>query len=67
VDKPRAGEGDAEVRYLEDAELEALLRATLNTPIERTDHTLYLTAAMTGMRPGAWRAPAHASGMDGPP
>ncbi len=52
VDKPRPGDGDAEVRYLEAAELEALLRATPDTPVGLTDHALYLTAAMTGLRQG---------------
>jgi integrase len=39
--------GDKRIRFLDDAELEALLRST-----EDHERTLYLTAAMTGMRQG---------------
>ena len=47
VDKPRV-EPSPDIRFLDQEELEALLRATENP----TDRTLFLTAALTGMRQG---------------
>jgi integrase len=47
VDKPRV-EPSADIRFLDQEELEAVLRATDNP----TDHALLLTAALTGMRQG---------------
>ena len=47
VDKPHV-EPSADIRFLDHEELEALLRATG----DRTDRTLFLAAAVTGMRQG---------------
>jgi integrase len=52
VDLPDAPEEDADIRFLDRAELEALVRATPDTPLGTTDRVLYLTAAMTGLRQG---------------
>jgi integrase len=52
VDKPRAASVDADIRFLDDAELEALLRAVPGDERGPTERTLYLTAAMTGLRQG---------------
>jgi len=52
VDKPTASEADPDIHYLDGPELNALMRATLDTPLRLTDRMLYLTAAMTGMRQG---------------
>ena len=52
VDKPPAGEGDPDIRFLDDAELEALLRAVPEEGIGLTDRALYLAAAMSGLRQG---------------
>jgi integrase len=47
IDKPRKQESEA-IRFLDQAELEAVLRATS----DQRDRTLYLMAAMTGLRRG---------------
>jgi integrase len=47
VDKPRV-EPSSEIRFLDQEELEALLRATADP----TDRVLFLTAALTGLRQG---------------
>jgi integrase len=47
VDKPRV-EPSADIRFLDHEELEALVRATPDA----TDRTLFLAAALTGMRQG---------------
>jgi integrase len=47
VDKPRV-EPSPDIRFLDQEELEALLRATAQS----TDRTLFLAAALTGMRQG---------------
>ncbi len=53
VEFPRIPERDADIRFLDTTEVEALLRAVdLESELGRTDHTLYLTAAMTGLRQG---------------
>ena len=52
VDGPPAEGGDAEVRFLDQPELEALLRAVPGTGVGETDRVLYLAAAMTGLRQG---------------
>jgi integrase len=51
VDKPEAPES-ADIRYLSEQELEALLRAAPETETGRTDRALWLTASMTGCRQG---------------
>jgi integrase len=52
VDRPRSTGGDPDIRYLDLAELEALLRAAPDDYLGPTEHALYLTAAMTGLRQG---------------
>jgi len=52
VDKPRAAVTDADVRYLDQIELDALLMATPESDLGRVDRAIYVTAAMTGMRQG---------------
>jgi integrase len=64
TDRPEMEPTDPDIRFLDLAELEALLRAAAelaSTPAEgeeepdvraHTDHALYLTAAMTGIREG---------------
>ncbi len=52
VEKPRLEERDAEIRFLDDTELDALLRSVGEGALAGTDHALYLTAAMTGLRQG---------------
>jgi integrase len=52
VEKPRAANGEREIRYLDQTELEALLRAVPDDELGRTESVLYLTAAMTGLRRG---------------
>lgn len=52
VDRPRV-EQSADIHYLELPEIEAVLRAVrADEPLGSTDRTLYLTAAMTGLRQG---------------
>ena len=52
VDRPQL-EDNADIRYLELEEIEALLRAVPpDDPLGATDRALYLTAAMTGFRQG---------------
>jgi hypothetical protein len=50
VELPAAPDEDAEIRFLDDAEVEALLRATPADGLGPLDRVLYLTAAMTGLR-----------------
>jgi Phage integrase family len=62
VDRPRV-EQSQEIRFLDPAEVEALLRATTSP----TDRALFLTAAMTGLRQGEllglqWRSVDWAAG-----
>jgi integrase len=52
ADKPRASEGDPDIRFLEQEEVEALLRAVPDDDLGRVERHIYLTAAMTGMRQG---------------
>lgn len=52
VDKPRASATDADIRFLDQPELEALLRAAPDTDLGRVDRLMWLTAAMTGLRQG---------------
>ena len=51
VDKPSLPD-DREIRFLDAAELEALLRAVPDDRLAPTEATLYLAAAMTGLRQG---------------
>jgi integrase len=53
VEFPRIPERDADIRFIDGPELEALLRAVDRTDtLGPTDHALYVTAAMTGLRQG---------------
>jgi integrase len=53
VDFPRIEETDADIRFLAPEGVEALLRAVdLDHEWGPTEHSLYLTAAMTGLRQG---------------
>ena len=52
VDKPARDTGDPDIRFLDEAELEALLGAVRGDLRGPTEHSLYLTAAMTGLRQG---------------
>src|SRR4051812_36108732 len=52
VDKPRADHGDADVRFLDEDELAALIAAVPDDDLGRVERVLYLAAAMTGMRQG---------------
>jgi integrase len=51
VDKPRTP-GRSEVRFLDETELEALLRCVPRDDLGRVEGPLYVTAAMTGLRMG---------------
>jgi integrase len=52
VDRPRVDE-NSDIRFLDEAELGSLLRAVpVKHPFGPTDHVLFLTAAMTGLRHG---------------
>ena len=51
VEKPRGGR-NLDIRFLDVRELEALLAATPTDERGKTERTLYLTAAMTGLRRG---------------
>jgi integrase len=52
VDRPRAPAADPDIRYLELAEVEALLAAVGDDDFAKTDRALFLTAAMSGLRQG---------------
>lgn len=54
IDKPRATPRNGRIRFLAPDELERLLAsaAAATGPIAATDHALYLTAALTGLRQG---------------
>jgi integrase len=52
ADKPRSEPRDADIRYLEIDELEALIRAVPDDELGRVERILYRTAAMTGLRRG---------------
>jgi integrase len=52
VDRPATPASDPDIRFLDREELEALLRAAGTDLLGPTDHALWLTAAMTGLRQG---------------
>ena len=52
VDRPRARAVDPDIHYLELGEIEALLRAVPAGDFASTDRTVYLVAAMSGLRQG---------------
>ncbi|MDQ4040699.1 MAG: tyrosine-type recombinase/integrase, partial [Actinomycetota bacterium] len=52
VDRPRSLQVNPDIRFLSRRELDALLAAVPDDVLGPTDHALYLTAAMTGLRQG---------------
>lgn len=52
ADKPQVSEGDPDIRFLEQEEIEALLRAVPDDDLARVERRMYLAATMTGMRQG---------------
>ena len=52
VEKPRRPAAEPDIRYLDDAELDALLAAVPTDARGPTERSIYLTAAMTGLRQG---------------
>lgn len=52
VDKPRASGSDPDIRFLDEAELQAVLTEVPDDARGGTEHSVYLTAAMTGLRQG---------------
>jgi integrase len=52
ADKPRAPQVDPDIRFLENEEVEALVRSVPDDYLGRIERPLYLTATMTGMRQG---------------
>jgi len=52
ADKPARSGSDPDIRYLDDAELDALLAVVPDDRRGATERVLYLTAAMTGLRQG---------------
>jgi len=52
VEQPRKAEADPDVRFLDDVELEELLRSVPTGGLGAVDRLIYLTAAMTGLRQG---------------
>jgi integrase len=52
VDKPRDEEVDPDIRFLDQAELDALIAAVPDDHLGPVERAMYLTAAMTGMRQG---------------
>ncbi len=52
TDRPPSPPADPDIRFLDREELEALLRAATDDLLGPTDHALWLTAAMTGLRQG---------------
>ena len=52
VDKPRRVEADADVHFLEQNEIDALLAATPDDALGGVERAMYLAAVMTGMRQG---------------
>jgi integrase len=52
VDKPKPDGTDADIRFLDQPELDALIAAVPDDDLGRVEAVLYLAAAMTGMRQG---------------
>jgi len=52
VDKPRATDVDADIRFLDGPEVDALLAGVADDDLGRVERVLYLAAVMTGMRQG---------------
>ena len=52
VERPKMARRSAKLQFLDQSELEALLRACLDSPIGRQDRVMYLVAGMAGLRQG---------------
>jgi len=52
LDLPPASEGDPDIRFLTQTEVEAVIAAVPDDALGVTDRTLYMTAALTGLRQG---------------
>jgi integrase len=52
VEKPKRGETDPDIRFLDQAELDALLAGVPGDDLGRAERVMYMAAAMTGMRQG---------------
>jgi integrase len=52
VDRPRPDGADPDIRFLEVAEVEAVIRAVPDDKLGTMERVLYLTAALTGLRQG---------------
>lgn len=52
IEKPERPEPNGDIRFLDDADLEALLASETDDDLGKTLRVLYLTAAMTGLRQG---------------
>lgn len=52
VEKPTQEQEDADIRFLDQSELDALLNAVPDDELGRVERVMYLAAAMTGMRQG---------------
>jgi integrase len=68
VDRPRSDGGNADIRFIDSTELEALLRAVPDDTLGAMERVLYLAAAMTGLRQGElvalrWRDIDWAAGL----
>jgi integrase len=68
ADKPSGETPHRDIRFLEIEEVEALIRATTDDDLGRTDAAIFLTAAMTGLRQGElialrWRDVDWANGL----
>jgi len=56
ADRPRQSGADPDIRFLNPAELEALIRAVPDDDLGPTEAVLYLAASMTGLRQGEFVA-----------
>lgn len=68
VDRPRQGASDPDIRFLDMAEFEALLRAVPDNTLGQLDRVVYLAAVLTGLRQGEllalrWRDVDWAAGV----
>lgn len=52
VDRPRPDGADADIRFLDSTELEAVIRAVPDDALGAMERVLYLTATMAGLRQG---------------
>lgn len=52
LDHPRAPGGDADIRFLTESEIQAVIGAVPNDALSGTDRALYRIAALTGLRQG---------------